>query len=302
MQRKHIALTIFILLLTACLSPLESSSPTPLATGTPVPTNTSTPFPTDTPTEPSSTPVPIPPRPIYTLNTIFDYDRHFVSVDETILYPNHTDESLASLTLAIAANLWPNCFQLASIFVDGIPVTDFALVGHRLAIPLPTPLEPASVSELHLRYGLSLPYADQAQSLRARIFGYGDLQTNLTNWYPFVVPFMDGEWTIREPWSHGEYLVYPLADFIVDLKFVNPDNAPIVAASGAPESNGEYTRYTLTAGRIFALSASRDFEVASLKVEDVRISSYFFPIYRNAGEGALVASKQAIEVFSQRFG
>ena len=300
MQRKLIVFIILTFIFVACSSPFEAASPTP--TATPVPSDTLTPFPTDSPTEPPSTPVPISPRPIYTLNTIFDYDRHFVSVDETILYPNHTDESLASLTLAIAANLWPNCFRLESIFVDGTPATDYALDGHRLDIPLPTPLEPETVSELHLRYGLSLPYADQANSLRARIFGYGDLQTNLTNWYPFVVPYIDGEWIIHEPWSHGEYLVYPLANFIVDLKFTNPENAPVVAASGDSEPNGEYTRYTLTGGRAFAISASRDFEVASLKVGDVKVSSYYFPIYKRAGEGALIASKQAIEVFSERFG
>jgi len=298
-QRKKIAFVILFLFLTACQPPLEDPSPTSTAITIATLTDTRLSSPAITQTEPPS--IPIPPRSVYTLNTIFDYDRHFVTIDETILYPNHTGESLDSLTLAIAANLWPNCFWLESIFVDGVSVTDYALDGHRLDIPLQTPLEIASVSELHLRYGLSLPYADQARSLRARIFGYGDLQTNLTNWYPFIVPFIDGEWIIHEPWSHGEYLVYPLADIIVDLKFLNPERAPIVAASGAPESNGEYTRYTLTGGRAFALSASRDFEVASLKVEDITVSSYYFPVYKRAGEGALIASKQAIEVFSERF-
>ena len=85
---------------------------------------------------------------------------------------------------------------------------------------------------------LSLPYMDQAASLRARIFGYSDVQMNLVNWYPFVVPFKDGEWMIREPWSHGEYLIYPIADFEIDLKFVNPENAPVVATSGSAEPNG----------------------------------------------------------------
>jgi hypothetical protein len=273
------------------------ASPIPTNAFTPTPTNTFTPPPISPPT-----PVPIPARPLNHLTAIFDYDRHFMTVDQTIDYPNHTGTQLDSLTMAIAANLWPNCFRLTNVFVDEKPVTDFILDGHRLDIPLPTPLEPASVIKLHLRYGLSLPYADQARSLRARIFGYGDLQTNLTNWYPFIVPYIDGEWIIREPWSHGEYLVYPLADFIVDLKFINPDNAPVVAASGAPELNGDYTRYTLTEGRAFAISASRDFEVASLKVGDVKVSSYYFPIYKRAGEGALIASKQAVEVFSERFG
>jgi hypothetical protein len=275
-------------------------SPTP--TPTSLPTNTPTPLPTSTPTSLPTTPVPIPARPGYHLITTFDYDRHFLSVDQIITYPNHTGVSLDSLTLAIAANYWPNCFHLESITVDDIPVTDYALEYHRLGIPLPTPLEPETVTKLNLRYSLSLPYADQARSLRARIFGYGDLQINLTNWYPFVVPYIDEEWVIREPWSHGEFLVYPLADFIVDLKFANPENAPVVAASGAPEPNGEYIRYTLTEARAFALSASRDFEVSSLKVGDVKVSSYYFPIYKRAGEGALIASKQAIEVFSERFG
>jgi len=288
---------LLIFTLVACSSPAAPIPPT-----TSPPTNTSTPLALVVPTSSPPPPIPLPARPLYRLNTFFDYDRHFITIDETILYPNRTGERLNSFTLAIAANLWPNCFRLESIFVDKLPVTDFALEGHRLDIPLPTTLEPATATELHLRYSLSLPYTDQARSLRARIFGYGDLQTNLTNWYPFVVPYNDGEWILREPWSHGEYLVYPLADFIVDLKFANPDNAPVVAASGAPESNGDSTRYTLTEGRAFALSASRDFEVASLKVGDVKVSSYYFPIYKRAGEGALIASKQAIEVFSERFG
>ena len=301
MQNKHVHLVLLAFLLAACLPPLDNTSPT-VPTSTPIPTNTSTSLPTLIPTNPPPTPVPIPPRPSYHLTTTFDYDRHFVTVDETITSPNPTDTTLDLLTLAIAANLWQNCFQLESITVDDTPVTDFALNGHRLDISLPTAFEPESVTEIKLHYSLSLPYLDQVRSYRARIFGYGDLQTNLTNWYPFVVPFIDGEWIIREPWSHGEYLVYPLADFIVDLKFANPENAPIVAASGAPQPNGEFTRYTLIAGRAFALSASRDFEVSSLKVGDVRVSSYYFPIYKRAGEGALIASKQAIQVFSEKFG
>ena len=297
MHKKNIPLVLLTLILFACASPAP-----PAVTATSAPANTPTSLPTATPTIPSPTPNSIPARPSYHLTTIFDYDRHFVTVDQTITYPNQTDVSLNSLTLAIAANLWQNCFRLESITANNTPITDFALNGHRLDIPLPTALEPESVTEINLRYSLSLPYMDQVRSYRARIFGYGDLQTNLTNWYPFVVPFIDDEWIIREPWSHGEYLVYPLADFIVDLKFANPENAPVVAASGAPESNGEYTRYTLTEGRAFALSASRDFEVTSLKVGDVKVSSYYFPIYKRAGEGALIASKQAIEVFSERFG
>jgi hypothetical protein len=149
---------------------------------------------------------------------------------------------------------------------------------------------------------LSLPFMDQVHSLRARIFGYSDMQMNLTNWYPFVAPFIDGEWVLHEPWSHGEYLVYDLADFEVNLEFVDPDHAPVVAASAAAEPTGGFTHYTLTAGRTFALSASRDFQVSRVQAGDVTVYSYYFPIYKRAGEAALAASGQAVQVFSQKYG
>jgi hypothetical protein len=238
----------------------------------------------------------------YILDTVIDYDRHFVTVDETITYPNTTGRKLDSLTLAIAANLWPNCFALSSVTVNNTSVNNYSLLAHRLDIPLVSPLEPDAVLTIKLRYTLSLPYMDQVNSLRARIFGYSDIQMNLVNWYPFIVPNADGEWVIREPWSHGEYLMYPLADFEVNLLFANAEHAPLVAASGVSEDIGDFTRYTLTDGRTFALSASRNFQVSSMKVGDITVYSYYLPLYRNAGEAAMYASAQAIQVFSQKFG
>ncbi len=287
-------LLIFSLIITACSFP--TSTP-------PIAEPTSIFLPTSPVSEITSTPQPLlPARAAYTLNTMIDYDRHHVTVDETIIYPNHTGLPLTSLTLSIAANLWPNCFNLTQITVDNISVTNSTLDAHRLDIPLPTPLTPDSVSTINLSYSLSLPYMDQANSLRARIFGYSDIQMNLVNWYPFIAPFKDGEWMIREPWSHGEYLIYPVADFEVNLKFANSENAPIVASSGFAEPNGKSTRYTLTEARAFAISASRDFQVSSTQVDDTTVYSYYFPIYKNSGEAAMIASAQALQVFSEKFG
>ncbi len=287
---RRVIQLIFCLLLASCAVPAASPSLVEV-TNTPPPTVT-----------PSPAPISIPPRAAYTLNTTIDYDLHTVAVEEIIIYPNHTGQSLDTLTLAIAANLWQNCFNLTSVTMDGIPIPGFNLTSHRLEIPLPTPLEPDSVSTLTLSYKLFLPFMDQSHSLRARIFGYSDIQMNLVNWYPFIVPFIDGEWVVREPWSHGEYLVYPIADFEVNLKFANPENAPVVAASGFAELNGDVTRYTLSEARTFAISASRDFRVSNTQVGDTTVYSYYFPIYQSAGEAAMTASVQAIQLFSQKFG
>ena len=106
---------ILLLFITSC----NFSAP---QTPTPTPVNTLAPtlMVTETPTA-TNTPIPIPEREKYTLDTTIDYDLHFVTVDETILYPNHTGQQLNSLTLAIAANLWQNCFKLDTIKVDDSP-------------------------------------------------------------------------------------------------------------------------------------------------------------------------------------
>ena len=293
-MRRSILLSLCLLLLvTTCSVP--PSAPVLISITSTVP-------PTDTTTPLSPTPPPIPARTKYTLNATVDYDHHSVLVYEVILFPNQSGEELDRLVLAVAANFWPNCFRLDALNVNGIPVTDYTLTAHRLDVALPAPLAPDSVSTLTLSYSLTLPYLDQIHSLRARIFGYGDIQMNLVNWYPFIAPNINGEWIIREPWSHGEYLVYPIADFEVDLKFTQPENAPIVASSGYAEPNGEFTRYTLSEARTFAISASRDFHVSNMQAGDTTVYSYYLPIYKNAGEAAMTASAQALQLFSQKFG
>ena len=251
----------------ACSLPAATQ---PTATSAPQPTKQVTETPTQTPT---AEPPKLPDHARYILDTVIDYDLHRVSVIESIQYPNHTGQELSSLTLAISANLWADCFHLIEASVDGNPVSGYSLNLHRLDLPLPTPLTPDSVSTVTLRYSISLPYMDQVNSQRARIFGYSDIQMNLVNWYPFIVPFKDGEWIIREPWSHGEYLVYPIADFEVNLSFANPENQPIVAASGFAEPTGDSTKYTLTNGRAFAISASREFQVSQTQVSDITVYS-----------------------------
>jgi hypothetical protein len=293
-MRRHFPLLV-ALLLASCNLPDGRSLPSVPSTAIPV-------SPAADPRAETPGPSSTPEREKYTLDVVVEYDRHLVTVEETIVYPNHSGETLNALTMAIAANLWPNCFSIQDIQVDGSRAAGYLLNAHRLDIPLQAALPPGSVSTIRLRYTLSLPYLDQVNSLRARIFGYSDLQMNLVNWYPFVVPFRDGGWLIREPWSHGEYLVYPMADFEVNLVFKNPGSGLVVAASGTADQIGEFTRFTLTGGRAFALSISRDFQVSSMQVGETTVYSYYFPIYQEAAEAAMFASAQAIQLYSQRFG
>jgi hypothetical protein len=299
--QTFLALLIPVFILSACAS--FAPEPTATPTLTPAPTSTFTPIPTATFT-PSPTPIPAPERATYRLDTTIDYDAHTVIVDQTIVYPNKTGGQLNALVLAVEPNLWAGGFTLNSISLDGTPITTYSLNGQRLDIALSSFFQPEHVMTINLQYSLLLPLAEQTDpnDSRPRIYGYTQRQMNLTNWYPFVVPFINGEWILHEPWYYGEHLVYDAADYEVNLKFTDPATAPIVAASGLAEPQADFTRYTITSARSFAIAASRDFQVSSTQVGDVNVSSYYFPLSDNAGQAALKASAEALQIYSERYG
>ncbi|MBI5842932.1 MAG: M1 family metallopeptidase [Chloroflexi bacterium] len=301
-RKLRITNYLLILFLASCSS--FAPTPTPTITSSPPPP-TSTATPTSTPTPlPSPTPIPAPARAKYTLDTTINYDAHTVTVDETIMYPNHTGEQLNSLVLALVPNLWDGSFSMAGISIDGTPISSYTVNGQRLDITLPSMFMPETVMNINIQYTLALPFAEQEDPgiSRPRIYGYTMRQMNLTNWYPFVVPFINGEWVLHEPWYYGEHLVYDIADYEVNLKFTETGSIPVVAASGFPEPLTDSTRYTITAARSFALSASREFQVSSVQAGDVTVSSYYFPFSEGAGLAALQTSAEAVQLYSQLFG
>ncbi|MBT3712309.1 MAG: hypothetical protein HOG15_03050, partial [Anaerolineae bacterium] len=215
MQKKLLPLSsfLFLFLLSAC-----STSPAlPVITETPIPSKTSslitaTPIlSTETPTE---TPIPVPTEiPLeyaqYTLYATLDYAGKTVHVEESILYPNKSEETLNDLLLAVEPNFWASGFILHELSVNGV-ATNYTLEGQRMTIPLTVPLTPNQNIEIKMHYTLNLPFAEQGDPsvTRARIYGYTNRQVNLTNWYPFVVPRKNGLWQLPEPWHFGEHLLY----------------------------------------------------------------------------------------------
>lgn len=205
--------TLFFLLsifltISACApaQPAEPATPTePVFVTSPV---TDTPaVPTETP-QPTTTPLPALERAKYTLNTSIDYDAHTVNVDQSILYPNLTGNQLNTLVLAVIPNLWDGSFALTSLIIDGQPISTYTLNGQRLDISLASLLPAGGTTEIKLQYTLTLPFAEQEDPSvsRPRIYGYTSRQINLVNWYPFVVPNINGEWILNEPWVYGEHI------------------------------------------------------------------------------------------------
>ena len=300
-------ITVYCLLITG-LTSCSPSTPAPTATLRPIPTLTPTlvvPSPaipaTDTATPGAETLS----LPRYKLNVTLDYRRKRLTVDETLVYPNATGETLNDLVLAVMPNIWPSVFKLSKLEVNDAPAKNYKLDGQRLTIQLPASLPPGGTVELFLAYSLLLPEIQPELStteVRPQFFGYTDRQQNLVNWYPFIVPRDADGWILHEPWYFGEHLVYDTADFEVNIKHAEAGVRPTIAASAFGEPNGEWTRYTLSNARTFAFSASTEFRRSATNAGNIFVYSYYFPGYESAGEAAALAAADAINVFAERFG
>ena len=256
---RPVLFVLLFVLLSSCSTPTPDSIPTILPTGTTISQDSPSLPPITTPiVPPTPTAIPAPARAQYTMNAVLDYAAKSVAVDETIIYPNHSGQPLTDLVLAVEPNFWQNCFTLKSLSLDGTAVTNYSLEGQKLSFALPNVFQPDAIATIQVQYSLLLPLIEPTNPnlTRPRIFGYSAHQINLTNWYPFVVPNIGGQWILHDPWYYGEHLVYDAADYIVNLKPADPAVSPIIAASGAPSPNGEWTQYTLVSGRTFAISGS----------------------------------------------
>ena len=256
---------------------------------------------------PSATPTLVPTiaRPKYTFYITLDYRRKKLSVDQTIVYPNATGETLRDLVLAVVPNIWGAMSKLTKLEVDGKSVTDYKLEGQGLTVHLTAPLKPEATVKLFLVYTLILPEIDPELSttqIRPQFFGYTSKQMNLVNWYPFIVPREAGVWVLHDPWYFGEHLVYDTADFEVNIRNAEKGIVPIIAASGTSEPNGEYTRYLLEDGRTFAFSASTTWQVVGANAGNVFVYSYYFPGYELSARVAAQTAADAIGIYSERFG
>ncbi len=292
--------------------PNASPTPTPFQPSGP----TSTDIPSSTPEPPTATPtqtmIPasltptaastltgMPPpqtgtasRTNYILYATLDFTARTLDVDETIRYINNSGAALSDIVLSVQPNLFGSAFVLNSITLDNAALTTYTLDGQRLTLNLPQPLQPNSATTLNLKFNLNIPAKSSGE-----IFGYDFNQINLVNWYPFVVPYING-WVLHDPSSFGEHLVYDASDVELNLK---TDSDVVVAASAPSEQNGDWTRYRLYGARTFALSASDEFLVSESTAGSVLIRSYYFDGYQAANDGFLVIAGEAVSTFESNF-
>jgi aminopeptidase N len=301
---------ICIFLIASCAAPtpvvvLPTETVLPSVT---IPPATETVTPTETPV-PTATSIPQPAlaHPQYKIDLQLNFTTKIATVNQTITYPNWTGETLNDMVLAVEPDLWNGGFNLKSLQIDNQAITNYTLDGQKLDVTLPQPLTPGGTITLTLSYGLVLPKMpaySNVNDVRPQIYGYTEKQTNMVDWYPFVVPYNPGEgWVLYNPWYYGEHLVYDLADFDVLITFTD-GSTPMIAASGAETDSGKSGshRFVLEAGRTFALSMSLYYKVAQQQVGDVAVYSYYFSFYDVQGQALLQTTVEAMQVYDEKYG
>ncbi len=278
------------------LAPVEAATLIPSFTPLP-PTNTPLPTLAFTATAlPSLTSTPPSARTQYTLYALLDYAGHQLGADETVRYTNQTGVALNELVMAVEPNLRGG-FLLENVMLAGNPLT-YDLNGQQLTVHLPQGLAPGAQATLTMRFRIDIP-----AKVKEHPYGYDVDQVNLTDWYPFIVPYSNG-WILHDPSPLGEHLVYDSADFEVNIK-TTASNV-VIAASGLadPQPNGEWTRYRLAGARTFAFSASDQFLVydATAGAAGAHIYSYYYPGYETQGAAILNAAVRAVGIYEAKFG
>lgn len=280
----------------------------PPATGTATaPELPSTPAPDlNTPSETST-------RTHYQLTAIFDYDAHYLLVDEQIRYTNNIGQSIPDLRLMVDPLYYPGVFTLKSIsWGNGQPVENYTTETGQISLPLPEHLLPGESVDLELNYELRLPSPAPSSDVRPIPFGYTSRQANFVDWYPVIPPYIPGTgWLAHQAGFFGEHQVYELADFEVSIRLDGSQPAPggsdqvpgalQIAASAPARVEDDWHHYRHRAARNFAWSASRDYQVFSATVGDTTILSYTFSFHTTAGEAALQATAETLEMLNQMY-
>ena len=263
-------------------------------TYTPVPP-TDTPLPTlefTATTLPSPTPIPASARTQYTIYALLDYSGHQLAADETVRYTNQTGAALNEIVMAAEPNLRGG-FTIENMVLDGNPL-NYDLGGHWLTVYLPQPLAPGAQISIAMRFRIDIPV-----KVKDKPYGFDVDQVNLTDWYPFVVPYSNG-WILHDPSALGEYLVYDSSDFEVNIK--TAQSGVVIAASGVEEPNGEWTLYRINGARSFAFSASDQYQYVDATAGGAQIRSYYYPGYDAQGAAILNAAVREIGLFEVKFG
>jgi hypothetical protein len=232
----------------------------------------------------------------YALDVTVDYSAHTLEVQEIIDYTNNTGGPLAVLPLIVPPLHDPNVFLLSGISIDRQSTSAFTLDSGLIQMALDPPLLEEEGISLQVSYLLQLPNSRGP-------LGYTNRQMLVADWFPFIPLYHEDQgWLIHPPGLVGEYLIYPLSRFNVQLSFPGGLNGLVVAASAPYQQIDVDTLVIETAARNMSFAISPKYIVAEQTIGNVTIQSYTFPEHTFLGGRAVDLAHDAWNSFTKLYG
>jgi len=271
-----------------------------------------------------SRPVEKPSRNIYDIRLEYDGANH-INAEMDLTYVNNTDTSMSELYF----HLYPNIFRdrthlpfskadQSLVFPDGfstggIDILEASQDGSSvewtnvnddevLKLALKKPVGPGEDSKIHFKFSLTVPKANYRFGYR--VFDKDGITLSLGNWYPLLVVYNNGKWSLDKHPAMGDPTYSDISDYTVS--FTVPQDFT-VAASGVMSqktaSGGKSVYvYSMEKIRDFAAALSSNYETAEDFVDGIRIISYFHPEDKRGGFMALDIVKHALAIYNSSFG
>ncbi len=240
----------------------------------------------------------------YEIKVSFNYGLQQASVKQQIIYSNALPQTINSFLLACDPLRYKSAINIKEVFVNE-QAADVEIGSYWLKINLKDPLLQGEGVTINISFELSLPpIPEPADDRKPAIFGYTPLQSNFADWYPMIVPRDEnGQWILHDPWYYGEYLVYDLANYSIDIKIEDfVENLRVAASTkGEMAQDGSFL-YQHENARNFVFSIGPSYQSSQTMVGDISISSYYFSFHKAAGEQVLQETAKAVELYSRLFG
>lgn len=234
-------------------------------------------------------------RTVYQFEVLFDYEFHNLDVQEVIIYTNLTRLQLSRIPFIVPQLNSEDGFTVSKILsLAGNEIVSYEFEKTILWVNLNKVVGASESIEILIAYSLQLPKI-------SGVLGYGDLQANICDWYPFIPPY-DPEfgWVINEPADVGEHLVREKADHHVNIRLAG-SSPVILAGPGEVTTTADVTSFKLENSRDISWSASPFYQSVSEIVGDWLITGYFFQDEIEGAKEVIKNAGYAIPYFSQLF-
>lgn len=232
----------------------------------------------------------------YQFDVIFDYDGHFLKIQEIIDYTNETGVEITRLPFLVPPLTSASVLKLIDIrILSDSQFESYEIEGLTLWLNFGVPVGVSERIQTQIDYSLQL-------TRTPGVLGYGELQANISDWYPFIPPYdQTTGWIINNPGQVGEYLVKEKADHVVNIQLVGSTPAIIAAPGDFSQISVGYS-YVLENSRDFSWSASPFYQTISEEIGDSMVKGYFFQEDIIGAREVLKNTVYALPYFSQLFG